>query len=45
LGGRMDMKKLREKLEEVEKVYEEKLKQVKAVCVAGQEWREEELLF
>ncbi len=45
LDGRVDMKGLRERLEEIERVYEERLKQVKVECVARQEWREEELLF
>ncbi len=45
LDGNMDMKELRERLEEIERVYEERLKQLKVECVAGQEWKEEELLF
>ncbi len=45
LDGKMDMKELRERLEEIEKAYEERLKQVKVEWVAGQEWKEEELLF
>ncbi len=45
LDGKMGIKELREKLEEIERVYEERLKQVKVECVARQEWREEELLF
>jgi len=45
LDGKMDIKKLREKLEEIERVYEERLKGVKARWVVGREWREEELLF
>ncbi len=45
LDGKMGIKELREKLEEIEKRYEERIKQVKVECVARQEWREEELLF
>jgi hypothetical protein len=46
LDGKMGMRALKEKLEEIEKVYEERLKQVKVEWVAGQGlWREEELLF
>lgn len=46
LDGRMGMKELRGKLEEIERRYEEKLKQVKVEGVARQEcWEEGELLF
>jgi hypothetical protein len=45
LDGKMDMKTLREKLEEIERVYEEMLKQLRVERVIGQEWREEDLLF
>jgi hypothetical protein len=46
LDGKVDMKKLRERLEEIERVYEERLKSVKLEGVAGRGlWREEELLF
>jgi hypothetical protein len=46
LDGRVGMKELREKLEEIERVYEERLKQVKVEGSAGQGlWREEEVLF
>jgi len=45
LDGKMDMKGLRERLEEIERVYEERLKRLKVEGVVGQEWREEELLF
>jgi hypothetical protein len=46
LDGKMDMKKLREKLEEVERVYEERLKRVRVECVAEKvSCQEEELLF
>jgi hypothetical protein len=46
LDGRMGIKELRGRLEEIERVYEARLKQVKVGCVARQRlWREEELLF
>ncbi len=45
LDGQVNMKELRERLEEIEKRYEERIKQLKVEGVAGQEWREEELLF
>jgi len=45
LDGQVNMKELRERLEEIERRYEERLKQLKVECVAGQEWKEEELLF
>jgi hypothetical protein len=46
LDGKMGIKELRGKLEEIERVYEERLKQVKVEYVAKQGlWREEELLF
>jgi hypothetical protein len=45
LDGKVDMKKLRERLEEIEKAYEERLKRVKVESVAVREWEEEGLLF
>ena len=46
LDGKMGMKELRGKLEEMERVYEERLKGVKVEGSARQEcWREEGLLF
>jgi len=46
LDGKMGIKELRERLEEIEKAYEEKLKEMKARAVARQGlWQEEDLLF
>jgi len=46
LDGKLDMKKLRERLEEIERVYKERLKRVRVECVAGKGLcQEEELLF
>jgi len=45
LDGKVGMKELKERLEEIEGRYEEKLKRLKVEGVAGQEWREEDLLF
>jgi len=46
LNGKMGMKELRERLEEIERVYEERFRQVGVERVAMREsWREEELLF
>jgi hypothetical protein len=46
LDRKVDMKRLRERLEEIERVYEERLKRVKLESVVGQGlWSEEEVMF
>jgi hypothetical protein len=45
LDGQVNMKELRERLEEIEKRYEERIKQLRVECAVGREWREEEMLF
>ncbi len=45
LDGQVNIKELRERLEEIEKRYEERVKQLRVECAVGREWREEELLF